>query len=211
MSDKKIGVFIVDDHGLIIEGLRAALTDQPDMQIVGHAQDGKECLDYFEQQQADVALLDINLPDMNGIDLCEELLKRQPHLQVLGLSMFNQRSYVSKMLEKGARGYILKNAGVDEICVAIRQVAKGHLFISREAGDRLYKMKTLSGEELPPITRREREVLKLIADGLTAGEIAEKLFLSHLTIESHRRNLMTKLKAKNAAVLVRNAIENNLI
>ena len=211
MSEKNIRIFIVDDHGLIIEGLRSALKTEKDFEFAGYALDGRSCLEYFSTNTADVILMDINLPDISGIDLCAQLTKTHPDLKVLGLSTFNQRSYVSKMMENGARGYILKNAGIDEIREAVRQVHKGNIFLSKDAGDALYKLNSSTEDEDTPLTRREKEVLKFIAEGFTASEIAEKLFLSQLTIESHRRNLMAKLKAKNTAVLIKIAMEKKLI
>jgi len=211
MSERPIRIYIVDDHGLIIEGLRSALKNIADIDFVGYALDGRSCLEFFKDHTADVVLMDINLPDTNGIDLCAELLKLHPEIKVLGLSTFNQRSYVSRMMENGARGYIIKNAGIDEIRDAVRQAHKGHIFMSKEAGDALYKVQSSSGEDVPPLTRREKEILKFIAEGLTAPEIAEKLFVSQLTVESHRRNLMAKLKAKNTAVLIKIAMEKELL
>lgn len=211
MSEQPIRIFIVDDHGLIIEGLRSALKNLPDIEFAGSALDGRSCLGFFKEHTADVVLMDINLPDMSGIDLCAELLKIHPGMKILGLSTFNQRSYVSKMMENGARGYILKNAGIEEIRDAVRQAHKGHIFMSKEAGDALYKVQSTSSDDIPPLTRREKEILKFIAEGMTAPQIADKLFVSQLTVESHRRNLMAKLKAKNTAVLIKVAMEKELL
>lgn len=212
MSEKRIKTFIVDDHGLIIEGLKSALTNAGDIEVAGYALDGKSCLAFFKNHQADVLLLDINLPDINGIELCAELLKLQPGLKILGLSTFNQRIYITKLMENGARGYVVKNTGIEEICEAIRQVYKGHIFISKEAGDSLYNAQNVKElNDILPLTRREKEILKFLAEGLTAPEIGEKLFVSQLTIESHRRNIMAKLKAKNTAMLIKIAMDNNLI
>jgi DNA-binding NarL/FixJ family response regulator len=212
MPDKKIKTYIVDDHALIIEGLKSALKEAENIEVCGSALTTKACLEYFQHQTADVLLLDINLPDGNGIDLCAELLKLRPSLKIIGLSIFNQRSYISKLMESGARGYIIKNTGIGEICEAIRQVSRGHIFISQEAGDALYKLPPQSdADDTPPLTRREKEILKFLAEGFTAPEIADKLFLSHLTIESHRRNIMAKLQAKNTAMLIKIAMERNLL
>lgn len=210
MPEEKIKVFIVDDHPLIIEGLLSVLGRKAEMEIIGHAATGKECLRFFRDHTADIALLDIVLPDISGIDLCRTLLKQKPALKILGLSMFNQKSYVTKMLEQGARGYVTKNSSTEEICMAIQHVYKGHIFISKEAGDNLYQP-GISGKEIAHLTRREKEILRHLSNGLTASEIAGKLFVSKLTIDSHRRNLMSKLKAKNVAVLIKIAVQNELI
>ncbi|MBT1704633.1 response regulator [Chryseosolibacter indicus] len=207
-----IRLFIVDDHSLIIEGLRSALQHEQDIEVVGHAVNAVSCRSFFEGNTADVVLMDINLPDGNGIDLCTDLLITHPYLKIIALSTFSQRSYVSKMMENGARGYILKNTDIVEIHEAIRQAYKGNIFISKEAGNTLYKPQSSNdADEVLPLTRREKEVLKFIAEGFTAPEIAEKLFVSQLTIESHRRNLMAKLKAKNTAVLIKIAMDRCLI
>jgi DNA-binding NarL/FixJ family response regulator len=181
------------------------------MEVAGYASTGSECLRFFNDHTADVALLDIVLPDISGIELCRALLKQKPALRVLALSTFNQKNYVSKMLEQGARGYVSRNSSIEEIYMAITHVYKGHIFISKEAGDNLYRQATPADKDLPALTRREKEILTHLADGLTASQIAGKLFVSKLTIDSHRRNLMSKLKAKNVAVLIRIAVQNDLI
>lgn len=207
----KIQVFIVDDHKLIIEGLRASLEAESDIEVIGYATDGNTCCSYFKENGADVVLMDISLPDASGLDLCSEVLKLRPSVKVIALTTHTQRNYISKMMSLGARGYILKNTEIDEIREAVRQVYKGHIFLSKEAGDNLYQVDISENKTLPLLTRRETDVLKLVAEGLTAPEIAEKLCLSQLTVESHRRNIMTKLKAKNVASLIKIAMEHNLI
>ncbi|MBT1695941.1 response regulator transcription factor [Fulvivirgaceae bacterium PWU4] len=211
MPEEKIKVFIVDDHPLIIEGLLSVLGRRAEMEVAGYAVTGNECMSFFNDHTADVVLLDIVLPDISGIELCRTLLKRKPALKILALSMFNEKNHVSKMLEQGARGYVTKNSGIEEIYMAINHVHKGHIFISKEAGDNLYRQTTMPDRDLPTLTRREKEILTHLADGLTASQIAGKLFVSKLTIDSHRRNLMSKLKAKNVAVLIKIALQNELI
>jgi DNA-binding NarL/FixJ family response regulator len=210
MGDK-IKVFIVDDHQLIIEGMRSSLSNEADIEVVGEAMNAAKALEFLSRHKVDVVLLDINLPDSNGIDLCKEIIKIQSHARILGLSTFNQRTYISRLMEYGARGYILKNTDIEEIKDAIRQVYKGNVFLSKEAGDALYKPKTNAEDDYPPLTRRELEILKLITEGLSAPETAEKLSLSQLTVESHRRNIMAKLKVKNVALLVNVAISKGLV
>jgi DNA-binding NarL/FixJ family response regulator len=210
-ADQKIRVFIVDDHKLIIEGLRASLETESDIEVAGHAQTGNACRAFFTANTADVVLMDINLPDANGIDLCKDVLAQSPKARIIALTTFNEREYISKMMNQGARGYILKNTEVEEIREAVRQVYKGHVFLSKEAGDTLYSSNAAETKSLPPLTPREVEILKLVADGMTAPEIAEKLFLSQLTVESHRRNIMAKVKARNIASLMKIAMDHNLI
>lgn len=210
-ADQKIRVFIVDDHKLIIEGLRASLETESDIEVAGYAQNGNTCRAFFAANTADVVLMDINLPDVSGIDLCKDVLAQSPKARIIALTTFNEREYISKMMNQGARGYILKNTEVEEIREAVRQVYKGHIFLSKEAGDTLYSSNTAETKTLPPLTPREIEILKLVADGMTAPEIAEKLFLSQLTVESHRRNIMAKVKARNIASLMKIAMDHNLI
>ena len=203
-------VFIIDDHQLIIEGMRSSLSKDSSLEIVGEAQTGAEALGFLRENQVDVILLDINLPDISGIDLCKQIIEIRPDARILGVSTFAQRMYVARLMENGARGYILKNSPIDEIKEAIYQIARGNVFLSKDAADLLYRHDAGQGE-FPPLTRREIEILRLVTDGLTAPEIADKLHLSQLTVESHRRNLMTKLKAKNVASLVKLAMTKNLI
>jgi DNA-binding NarL/FixJ family response regulator len=207
----RIKVFIVDDHQLIIEGMRSSLSNETDIEVVGEAMNAAKALEFLSRNIVDVVLLDINLPDSNGIDLCKEIIRIQSEARILGLSTFNQRTYISRLMEYGARGYILKNTDIEEIKDAIRQVYKGNVFLSKEAGDALYKRKPGAEEDYPPLTRRELEILKFITEGLSAPETAEKLSLSQLTVESHRRNIMAKLKVKNVALLVNVAISKGLV
>lgn len=206
----RIQVFIVDDHGLIIEGLKAALQQTDDISIVGFAQNAQNCLSFVQKQVPDVLLLDLHLPDMQGTELCSEILSLHPDLKIVVLSSSAHPFQVTQLMNMGAKGYLLKTTDPSEITVAIRQVHSGHMFICKEIGSLLFS-KPSPKENRPNLTKRESEVLKLLADGLTAPEVAEKLHLSQLTVESHRRNIMAKLNAKNTAMLVRMAIDNNLI
>lgn len=204
-----IRVFIVDDHPLVLEGMRSLLTNEKGIELCGYAGTAQSCLGYFIKNTADVILMDINLPDMSGIDLCKEIKTKYPGIMVLGLSTFNQGSYVTKMVEHGASGYVLKNAGKEELLEAIREVNKGKTYLSFEAGKAMRK--DGSAEKIPLITRREKEILALIAEGYTNPEIAKKLFISSTTVDSHRKNLLAKMNMKNTASLVKFAVENKLI
>lgn len=206
-----IRVFIVDDHPLVLEGMRSLLTNEKGIELCGYAGTAQSCLGYFIKNTADVILMDINLPDMSGIDLCKEIKTKYPGIMVLGLSTFSQGSYVTKMVENGASGYILKNAGKEELLEAIREVNKGKTYLSFEAGQAMRQENASQKNQLPVLTRREKEVLALIAEGNTNPEIAEKLFVSPSTVDSHRKNLLAKLNVKNTASLVKFAIENKLI
>jgi DNA-binding NarL/FixJ family response regulator len=205
-----IKVFIVDDHAVVVEGIYSLLQKQDDIEMIGYANTASNCLHFLLTQKADVVLMDISLPDMNGVDLCREVKNKYPDIMVLALSTFNQGTYIRKMMESGASGYLFKNAGSSEILTAVKLVYKGKTYLSTEAGLAL-KSGTELKSKFPPLTKREKEVLGHIADGLTNPQIAGKLFLSIDTIEGHRKNLHTKLNVKNTAMLIRKAIEYELL
>lgn len=200
-------VFIVDDHYMVIEGIRSLLQNDKSIEWMGHAMNAASCLAFLQKQQPDVILMDINLPDKSGIDLCKEVKEQYPSVFIVGLSTFNQQSFIQKMIDNGASGYVLKNATQEELTDAIDTVVKGKLYLSEEAS------LTLRKEEATTIvlTRREKEVLELIANGMTNAEIAKKLFISVTTVDTHRKNLLAKLEAKNTASLVRIATQSQLI
>jgi DNA-binding NarL/FixJ family response regulator len=205
-----IRVYIVDDHAVVIEGIYSLLQNEKGIQVVGYATSGTNCITYFFNHTADVILMDISLADMNGIDLCRQVKKNWPGLLVLALSTFNQGTYIRKMMEAGASGYLLKNASKTEIVEAIRAVTKGKTYLSFDAGQAL-KSTATSQATIPALTKREKEVLAHIAEGLTSMQIAEKLFISVDTVDSHRKNLHVKLNVKNTAMLIRFAVEGNLL
>jgi DNA-binding NarL/FixJ family response regulator len=203
-----VKVFIVDDHYMVIEGIRALLQDQKDIVLMGHASNADSCLSFIQNAAPDVILMDISMPGKNGIDLCKEVRNRYPSVFVIGLSTFNQFTYVDDMLRNGASGYLLKNATKQEITEAIHTVAKGKMYMSDEAA---ITLKNASPQESPVLTRRENEILRLIAEGLANPQIAEKLFLSISTVDTHRKSLMRKLNIKNTALLVRYAVDQKII
>jgi DNA-binding NarL/FixJ family response regulator len=176
---------------------------------MGHASDANSCLAYLQQQLPDVILMDISMPGISGIELCREVKEKYPAVFVIGLSTFNQQSFIQKMMENGASGYLLKNATREELIEAIHTVAKGKQFLSFDAATALRKPETETN--VPVITRREKEVLELIADGMTNNEIAQKLFISTTTVDTHRKNLLAKFEVKNTASLIRIAAHAKLI
>jgi DNA-binding NarL/FixJ family response regulator len=201
-----IRVFIVDDHPMVIEGLRSMLLQQENIQWMGYATNGASCLGFFVNHKADVVLLDINLPDQNGMELCKLIKAKNPEVKIIALSNYDQLSYIEQMKANGASGYLLKNTSVNELMAAIQIVVEGGGWWKRL--DQLTQDQVTQGMML---TRREKEVLKLIADGLTNQEIADKLFVSASTVDSHRKNLISKLHVKNTAALVRTAMEGKII
>ena len=203
-----IKLFIVDDHYMVIEGIHSLLKNEKDIEWMGHATNAESCMAFLNNRQPDVIFMDINLPDKSGIELCKEIKEKYPGVFIIGLSTFNQQSFITKMMDNGASGYALKNASKEELLIAIHTVIRGRTFLSHEAA--LIAENKTSGE-LPVITRREQEVLELIADGLTTQEIANKLFLSASTVETHRKNLLAKLDAKNVASMIKVSAKLKLI
>jgi DNA-binding NarL/FixJ family response regulator len=201
-------VFIVDDHYMVIEGIRSLLQNEKGIESVGHAMNASSCLAFLNTMQPDVILMDINLPDKNGIELCREVKTKYPSVQIVGLSSFNQQSFIEKMMESGASGYVLKNATREELCEAIDAVMHGQKYLSDEAAS---VIKRNEDSKKPILTRREKEVLALIAEGLTNHDIAERLFISTTTVDTHRKNLLAKFEVKNTATLIRMAAQFQFI
>jgi DNA-binding NarL/FixJ family response regulator len=205
-----ISVFIVDDHPVVIEGIHALLQNEKDIAWMGQAMNAQSCLGFFVNNTADVVLMDISMPGMDGVELCAVMKEKYPGIMILGLSTFNQGLYIKKMVENGASGYILKNSSREELIKAIHAVHEGHIYFSGEVGVALQEYQRTE-KELPVLTAREKEVLELIAQGYTNPQIAEKIFLSSFTVDSHRKNLLAKLGVKNTASLIRLAVERKLI
>ncbi len=206
-----IRVFIVDDHPVVIEGIHSLLKNEKDIEWIGQAMNAQSCLGFFINNTADVILMDISMPGMDGVELCAAMKEKNPGIFILGLSTFNQGLYIKKMMENGASGYILKNSSKEELITAIRTVNDGGIFFSGEVGQALQEYQKSSMIELPVLTPREKEILELIAEGYTNPQIAEKIFLSQFTVDSHRKNLLAKLNVKNTASLIRLAVERKLI
>ena len=206
-----IRVFIVDDHPVVIEGIRALIQNERDIEWAGHAMNAQSCLGFFVNNTAQVILMDINLPDTGGVELCGMIKEKYPGIMILGLSTFNQGLYIKKMMENGASGYILKNAPKEELISAIHAVHDGNIYFSGEVGQALQEYQRAAKIELPVLSRREKEILELIAEGYTNPQIAEKLFISQFTVDSHRKNLLAKLNVKNTASLIRFAVEQKLL
>jgi DNA-binding NarL/FixJ family response regulator len=201
-------VFIVDDHYMVIEGIRSLLQSEKSIEWMGHATNAHSCLAFLQQQLPDIILMDISLPDKSGIDLCGEVKELYPSVFIIGLSTFNQQSFIQKMMDKGASGYVLKNATQEELIEGIDTVMKGKTYLSIEASQTLRKN---SQAGMPVLTRREKEVLELIAEGMTNNEIGKKLFISTTTVDTHRKNLLIKFEAKNVASLIRAAAQMQFI
>lgn len=210
---KKITIAIVDDHPIVLEGLQKVLMQAYDYVSTICFSTGGEFLNYIKKLGSgpDIVLLDITLPDINGVDLCREAKTISPATCVLAFSNHNERSTIMKMLQNGASGYLLKNAGADEVVACINEALDGQIALSREAKEIMAKPSARDLRVLPALTKREKEILKLIADGKTSAVIAEELHVSPLTVETHRRNLMQKFNVKSMTAAVKVAMENGLM
>ncbi|MFV0390864.1 MAG: response regulator [Paludibacteraceae bacterium] len=202
-----IQVAITDDHPLLVEGFKHLINSSGVAETVWTAPTAAECTRMLNNCLPDVLLLDINLPDGSGIDICKNIKSRWPSLPVLALTGFGEYSIVKRMLDNGANGYLLKNSMAEEIIAGIEAVVDGEQFLCHEI-DVLVNKRTTQHVTL---TQRESEILRLIIDGHTNAEIADKLFLSVETVNSYRKNLLIKLNARNTAVMVRMAIEEKLV
>ncbi|MFC7358512.1 response regulator [Jejudonia soesokkakensis] len=210
-----IHVFIVDDHKMVIDGMNLLLKDEKGISVVGWAENGEDAIKEIPQHEVDVVLLDINMPGINGIETCKELMKQNEALKIIAISMHKESSLIKLMLSNGAKGYVLKNAGQDEVIDAITTVYNGKMYLDDTVNEIVLNSVANNGSQktvspFPTLSRREKDVLELILDERTTQEIAEKLFISFGTVETHRRNMLIKVGARNTAGLVRTAIEYEL-
>jgi len=201
-------ILLIEDHPVVAEGISKIVKQIDFVDEFSFASSGKIALKMISDNKPDLILLDINLPDISGTELCKEIKKKNPEIKIIALSSYNQKSYIEVMLKNGASGYILKNATADEIIWGIREVSDGKLHLCHEASEIMNDKNTVKNILLSP---REKEVLCLIAEGFTNPEIAEKLFISPLTVDSHRKNLLLKLSARNTASLIKTAFERGYL
>ncbi|MGI4740914.1 MAG: response regulator [Janthinobacterium lividum] len=213
-------IFLVDDHSIVRDGVRALLAGEPGLAVVGEACHGQELFDQLPTTPTDVVLLDINMPVLDGQATTRRLHSEYPDLKILVLSMLSHERYVEQLFEAGAHGYVLKSAEKEEIVVAIKSVMAGRQFLCSELGlamlrKAMAKEPVISDEydtrKPSHLTRRETEILRLLSEGLTTSEMAEKLFTSKRTIETHRQNILEKTQTKNTAALIRLAMLQGLL
>jgi DNA-binding NarL/FixJ family response regulator len=214
----KIKVLIADDHKIIRVGLRGLIELSKDIEVVAEAENGTEVIELVKRVKVDVVLMDIDMGHTSGIETTQQLKKEHPEINVLGLTMHEEQEYIIEMLEAGASGYLLKNTGLEELLTALRTASKGDSYFSQQVSATLLQAITRrktpypsTNNHLSPLTEREIEVLRLITEEFSNPEIAEKLFISIRTVDTHRRNLLEKLQVKNTAGLVKYAIEKKLI
>jgi two-component system response regulator NreC len=207
-----IRILLADDHVLVRQGFKMILSAQPDMQIVGEAANGREAVEAGEKLQPDVVLMDVTMPELNGIEATRRLVTASPRTRVLALSMHKDAVYVREILRAGARGYLLKDSADADLIAAVRSVAKGEGYLSPAVSDAvLTDYRRHVTDPLDLLTTREREVLQMIAEGKTNKEIATTLNLSVYTIEAHRGRVMEKLNLHSTGELVRFALRSGLI
>jgi DNA-binding NarL/FixJ family response regulator len=207
-----IRILLADDHVLVRQGFKMILSAQPDMQIVGEATNGREAVEAAEKLQPDIVLMDVTMPELNGIEATRRLATASPRTRVLALSMHKDAVYVREILRAGARGYLLKDSADADLIAAVRSVAKGEGYLSPAVSDAvLTDYRRHVTDPLDLLTTREREVLQMIAEGKTNKEIATTLNLSVYTIEAHRGRVMEKLNLHSTGELVRFALRSGLI
>ncbi len=207
-------IAITDDHKLILQGISSMLKNINEIQIVGLYDNAKQTIELIEKDNPDVLLLDINLPDINGIDLSKILLKKYPELKIVALTNFEDIAFVKQMLKNGVHGYLLKNTDKLELIEALKTVLSNDIYVQKDIKKQLLNQKNKKSNKhnlLPKLTRRESDVLQAISEELTTQEIAEKLFISTKTVETHRMNIMSKLGAKNSVGIIKIAMERGLL
>lgn len=214
---KKYEIVIAEDHTILREGLRALLSSYPDFEVVGEAEDGREAIRRVEKLMPDLVLMDLSMPRMNGLEAIKEIKKRSPEIKIIALTVHKTEEYILATLQAGADGYALKDSTHSELVMAIEHVLEGNSYLSPDISGKVIEgylegrksLKTTSAWDT--LTQREREILKLIAEGYKNREVADYLCISLKTVEKHRANLMKKLDLHNTAALTACAIEKGLV
>lgn len=208
-----IKILIIDDHPLVCDGIKTMLKDESSMEVVNATKTATEALSFLSNHDPDIILLDISLPDMSGLELCVRIRSMNKKVKIIGLTSTNEASIITGLLQRGGNGYLLKNMERNELIEAIHTVQEDKVFLSRAANDKVLEQfqSQVAAEVAYLLTRREKEILQLLADGLTGPQIAEKLFLSPLTVETHRKNLFKKFKVHSVQLLLKVARDSSLI
>lgn len=210
----KIRLAIIDDHAVVLDGLKTMLNAFENLDVVYTTQNANELLQYFQTGVPDVLLMDIQMPEISGIDLCKQVMKQYPSVKIIAFSSFDDSNYVKQIFRNGARGYLLKNSDKHTILKAIETVMQNEEYMDENI-KKILLQESITGQRRSifevPLTKREKEILKLIAEGLSSQEIANTLFISLRTVETHRLNINQKLDVKNTAGLVKEAIKRGLI
>lgn len=201
-----IKILIIDDHPLVIDGIRTMLSDEPYLHIEAAAKNAKDALNFLtDAAPVDVILLDINLPDIDGLRLCELIREKNKTVKIIGLTYVNEAGIITQLIRKGANGYLLKNMEREELIEAINKVMEGSIYLSKAANEKILQQLqglALPQNGIPALTRREKEILQLLYEGMTSHEIAAKLFLSYYTVDTHRKNMLQKFNVHNTQSLL---------
>lgn len=211
-----VNILLADDHQITRTGLKALIEKETDFQVIAEAENGRQAVQLALKLEPDVIVMDINMPDLNGIDATRQITAELPDVKVIALSMYADKRYVIGMLKAGVSGYLLKNCAFEELTAAIRSVVKGRNYMSSEVADKVmkgYADNLKSGEQAVEdvaLSAREREVLQLLAEGKSSSEIADALFISVKTVSTHRKKIMEKLNTDNLADLIKFAIREGL-
>jgi DNA-binding NarL/FixJ family response regulator len=209
-----VHILLIDDHPLVTDGVKTMLATQEGIVVSAAAKTAKEALSILEQSTFEIILLDLSLPDMDGLALCSEIRKSNQCSKIIALTSTNETGIITQFLQRGGNGFLLKNMERQELIEAIEQVQLGKIYLCKGANEKIleqYRNVEVATQQAPVLTRREKEILQLLNEGLTGPQIAKQLFLSPLTVETHRKNLMQKLNANNAQMLLKLARQNRLL
>jgi DNA-binding NarL/FixJ family response regulator len=204
-------VFIIDDHPIVLEGLKNLLETRPEIEVTGMYDLGEPMLEALDYIVPDAMLMDVNLPDINGITLCQKVKQKHPQIKIVALSVHNEKTVIMGMLQSGASAYVLKNAIGDDIVAALHAAMGGQIFLCQGSQKVLSSSESSDMKEIPRLTRREKEIIQLIGKGYTTQQIASTLFISTHTVESHRKNLMEKFGVPNTATVIKMATDFGLM
>jgi DNA-binding NarL/FixJ family response regulator len=219
-APERVKILIADDHQLIIDTLTLLLKDAPDMDVLEEANNGEEVMQILQRRKVDLVLMDIEMPELDGIEATKQIRAKYPDVKVMALSGTKEKKTITKMLDAGAAGFVLKNCTKDELISAIRKIARGSKYFSSDVSEALMDIMAESKEKQKSVTAiiqrdqltpREIEIIKLLAEGMSSPDIAKKLFRSSRTIDTHRTNIMKKIGVHNIAGLIKYAIQNGII
>lgn len=206
-------ILIVDDHKIVREGLRALISDSESFEVIGEASNGREATRMTRQLEPDIVIMDVAMAEMNGIEATRQILSTRPQTRILALSMHSDSRFVKQMIEAGALGYLLKDNAFEELVIALKTLSKGQMYVSPQASGNI--LQSLAQGQLAqagesPLSAREKETLQLIAEGYSTAEIAERLFISVKTVETHRKKIMDKLDLHSIAELTKYAVREGI-
>jgi len=221
MSKKKIGIFLVDDHQIVRDGIKSLLQNAPEITISGEASSGKELLEKIDDTDTDIILMDISIPDISGIELTKQISKNHPEIKILVLSMYTQEEFITNAIAAGAKGYLPKNTTRSELLLAISKINEGDEYYSDTISKIILENyistvrkpkepESLRDKDTDALSTREKQILQMVVEGLSNQDIADKLFISIRTVESHKNHIMQKLGIKSLVELIKYAIRNNI-